>query len=122
MIWESVGNFRHPDSQAVIAIQGIKPNARDAPTVVDIGAHVQLKKIGGAWNLGQKRSAHIVHKKGSYRDVGFFSESIHIQPGRKCFLEFLRIPFPMEEKKIVPCLEHHRVRIWLLLESATNFD
>src|SRR5688572_27917579 len=108
MIWQRIERFCEKDSEGLVAIERIEPNAGSAVAVVNVRADIQLEEISSAGNLGKERSANVVHEERRDSDVGFGAVGICVKSGRERSLDFGWIPFPMEEKEVAPGLIHDR--------------
>src|SRR5688500_13793218 len=83
MVRERIEGFGEQDSQRLVAIERIEPNAGSAVAVVNVGADVQLEEIRGAGNFREERGANVVHEERGDSDVGFGTVSIDVKAGRE---------------------------------------
>src|SRR5688572_2789894 len=79
MIWQRIERFCEKNSEGLVAIERIEPNAGRAVAVVNVCADIQLEEISSAGNLRKERSANVVHEERRDSDVGFRAISVDVE-------------------------------------------
>src|SRR5215211_508412 len=99
------GGAGEADGEAVVGVQGEKPDARPVPGR-DVGAEVDLRKVREPGDGGQEMGPYARHVEGHDADPGPAFEGVDAESGRHERPEILRLDGPVHEEQVPPAHPH----------------